>query len=118
MSKSTYWIADLDGNKALVEGVDERDRWVKVHGWTESTEPGPRDFVWLRHDEHGGRQRFVAEAVPLWEVRGWRPAAPPEPENLAVPDAQAAPSEPAPAKASTSTTTKPAAKATSGNNEE
>jgi hypothetical protein len=85
MSKNTYWISDQDGTKALVEGVEERNFWVHVHGWSETTEPEGLEFVWLENDEHGGRAKFNAQAVPLWEPRGWHPSPPQEPVNLAIP---------------------------------
>jgi hypothetical protein len=95
MSKNTYWIADVDGVKALVDGADERDFWVRVHGWSETTEPEGLEFVWLQNEEHGGKGKFNAQAVPLWTDRGWQPCAPPEPVNLAIPPERAAAPEPA-----------------------
>jgi hypothetical protein len=83
--KNTYWIADVDGTKALVEGTAERDQWIRVHGWTETGEPEGLEMVWLENEQHGGRAKFNAQAVPLWEGLGWKPSPPPEPENLAIP---------------------------------
>lgn len=74
----TYWMDDGHGTKARFAGVEERDRWVPL-GWSESDEPTPGDQVWLRHADHGGHARFPAEAVELWQHKGWRPAAPPDP---------------------------------------
>lgn len=82
--KNTYWIADVDGAKALVAGSAERDRWTRVNGWTETGEPEGLEFVWLRNGQHGGRAKFAAQAVPLWEGLGWKPSPPPEPVNLAI----------------------------------
>jgi hypothetical protein len=82
--KNTYWIADVDGNKALVQGSAERDRWTQINGWTEADEPQGLQFVWLRNEQTGGRAKFAAQAVPLWEGLGWKPSAPPEPVNLAI----------------------------------
>lgn len=95
MSKNTYWLADPEGTRALVEGADERDRLVRTQGWTESSEPGPQDFVWLRHeDPELGMARLTWEAAQLdaWAGRGWTPGGP------AAPDAEApqAAAEPAP----------------------
>jgi hypothetical protein len=82
--KNTYWIADVDGTKALVQGSAERDRWTQVNGWTEAGEPEGLEFVWLENEQTGGRAKFNAQAVPLWEGLGWKPSAPPEPVNLAI----------------------------------
>jgi hypothetical protein len=82
--KNTYWIADVDGNKALVQGSAERDRWTQINGWTEADEPQGLQFVWLENSQTGGRAKFAAQAVPLWEGLGWKPSAPPEPVNLAI----------------------------------
>lgn len=113
MSKNMYWIADADGTRALVEGADERDRWSRVHGWSEVSEPQPQDFVWLRNENPDlGAARMTYEAAQLdaWAARGWTPGAPPEPQNAAVahwPTAQ----ETAPAETPAS---KPTKSATSG----
>lgn len=80
MAKTKYWLADGYGGKALVEGADERDRWLPL-GWSESSEPQPGERVWLRHEEHGGRALFPAESVELWRQKGWQPSDPPEPIN-------------------------------------
>lgn len=82
MTKQMYWLADVDGVKASVEGADERDRWTKVHGWAVTAEPVAGDLVWLQHEETGGRQVFAAEAAPQWEGLGWHPCPPPEPADL------------------------------------
>ena len=84
---NTYWIADADGTRALVEGADERDRWGQVHGWAEVPEPQPGDFVWLRNEDPSlGAARMTYEAAQLeaWSARGWKPGAPPEPTNSAT----------------------------------
>ncbi|MEU4782843.1 hypothetical protein [Micromonospora sp. NPDC023633] len=78
--KTKYWMTDGYGSKALIEGADERDRW-KPLGWSECDEPAGEDRVWLRHEEHGGRQRFPAAAVELWAAKGWHPSDPPVPES-------------------------------------
>lgn len=78
-NKQTYWLADANGNKALVEGAAERDRWLPV-GWTESTEPSGDEKVWCRIDGVQNPALFPAAAIPeLWGPKGWAPSAPPEP---------------------------------------
>lgn len=79
--KQTYWLVDGDGAKALVVGVDERDRF-RPHGWTETTEPAGSDMVWLEHEVTGGRQLFPMAVTPQWGALGWRLAGPPEPVDL------------------------------------
>lgn len=104
MSKSTYWIADPEGIRALVEGADTRDRFVRLHGWTESTEPQRHDFVWLRHEDPGlGATAMTWEAAQLdaWAGRGWTPGAPAEPGATAEVAAES-PAKSSPAKPSAS----------------
>ena len=82
--KNTYWITGPDGTKALVEGADERDRWVRVHHWAISDEPQPGEFVYLANEnpELGpARLTWQAAQDPAWEARGWAPGPPEEPEN-------------------------------------
>lgn len=85
--KNIYWIADTDGTKALVEGAEERDRWVHVHGWAETDEPTGQEFVWV-HNENPellpARMNWQAAQDPAWAARGWAPGAPVEPVNNAV----------------------------------
>ncbi|WP_435233367.1 hypothetical protein [Micromonospora aurantiaca (nom. illeg.)] len=76
--KQSYWLSDGFGAKALVEGAEQKDRWVPL-GWSESDEPAGDDRVWLRHEEHGGRALFPAAAMELWQQKGWQPSDPPEP---------------------------------------
>lgn len=110
MAEKTHWIADASGNKAEVTDVDT---W-RPHGWTEAAEPEPGEFVWLQHEEHGGRQLFAQEVVETWSALGWKPAAPPEPVDLTrdrnLTDVQ-------PEKA-TSTTNKPVKAASGGSSKE
>ena len=90
MSKNTYWITDpTDGSYALVEGADERDTWVRVHGWAEAEgEPGPTDQVHLRNENAElGPSKLPYQAVreqSAWTANGWAPGAPPEPVNAAT----------------------------------
>jgi hypothetical protein len=79
--KQKYWLTDTSGAKALVEGADERDRWLP-HGWAETDAPVVGDLVWLQHDVHHGRQLFAAAAAEQWAGLGWHPSAPPEPVDL------------------------------------
>jgi hypothetical protein len=100
--KQKYWIADSEGVKALVVGADAHNYWTAGRRWTDTTEPAGQDWMWLQHNETGGRQKFPAEAAPLWEGRGWLPSDPPEPVNLATahwPTATPVPATPTPAPA-------------------
>lgn len=77
--KQKYWIRDVDGVFAEVEGVDQRDEWTRVRGWAEAGEPGPTDQVHVvnAHPEIGpGRLPFAA--IALHAGLGWS-AGPPEP---------------------------------------
>ncbi len=101
MPKNTYWISDVDGVRAPVEGVDQRDEWTKNRGWQESTEPGPTDQVHIVYPDSSvlpGRVPFAALAAG-WSAMGWK-AAPPiaYQEPLAAQD----PPKSAPATSSTS----------------
>ncbi|MEU8186006.1 hypothetical protein [Micromonospora carbonacea] len=83
MAKAKYWMTDGYGTAALVEGAEERDRWLPL-GWEVVDNPAALDavtHVWLRHEEHGGRQRFAAGAVELWQAKGWHPSDPPAPTS-------------------------------------
>lgn len=112
-----YWIADAEGVKALVEGAEAHNLWTAGRGWTDTTEPVGQEWVWLQHDEHGGRAKYSAEAAPLHEGRGWLPSDPPEPENPAIAHWKTE-SAPVAAPPQTTESTKPAAKATSGDKKE
>lgn len=76
MTKQNYWISDPAGVFAVVEGAAARDEWTKVHGWSETREPGAGDFVWMEHADHGGRAKFPVEAAEQWAGLGWVLAAP------------------------------------------
>jgi hypothetical protein len=83
--KQSYWIADVEGNHALVEGADARDEWTKIRGWSEVGEPGPNDQVHVvnEHPEVGpGRLPYAALAAGL-DGYGWRPG--PALTDVAVP---------------------------------
>jgi hypothetical protein len=98
--KNTYWIADPEGVKAYVTGAEARDEWVRVRGWTETTEPVGQEFQWVRNANHGGKGVLNHAAALLHEGLGWFPCGPP---GYDEPPAD----EPIPI-------TKPAAKAVSG----
>jgi hypothetical protein len=102
-----FWIADVDGVKAVVAGTAARDEWVKVHGWTETTEPVGQEFQWVRNADHGGKGVLNHEAALLHEGLGWFPSGP---NGYDEPEEPAEPEPPAP--------TKSAAKATSGDKKE
>ncbi|MFI2664886.1 hypothetical protein [Micromonospora carbonacea] len=83
MPKTKYWMTDGYGTAALVEGAEERDRWLPL-GWRVvdgPEQPSGVTHVWLRHEEHNGRQRFAAGAVELWQAKGWHPSDPPPPTS-------------------------------------
>lgn len=128
MAKNSYWLIDpSDGSYAYVEGAAERDKWVKVHGWTEAeNEPGPTDQVHLRNESPDlGPSKLPRQAAedPKWAALGWAPGAPPEPVNAAIahwPKPERAPAEPD-EKAEAKPDAKPARSnrsATSGENKE
>jgi hypothetical protein len=79
-AKSMYWLVDADGNKAVVEGRAQRDRWTPL-GWADTEEPSGHDRLWLRHGEHGGRALFPFPSMPTWAAKGWAPSDPPAPED-------------------------------------
>jgi hypothetical protein len=74
--KNTYWIADVEGVKAKVEGADARDEWTRVRGWSETTEPTGLEFQWVRNEAHGGKGVMNHEAALLHEGLGWFPSGP------------------------------------------
>ena len=81
MPKNSYWIADVEGVYALVEGADQRDEWTKVRGWHEAAEPGPTDQVHVVNENPEilpGRLPYGALGAGL-DGYGWRPGPPPAP---------------------------------------
>jgi hypothetical protein len=74
--KKTYWIADVEGVKAKVEGTDALAEWTRVRGWSETTEPVGQEFQWIYHPDTGGKGVMNHEAVLLHEAAGWRPCGP------------------------------------------
>lgn len=80
--KKQFWVANLAGEKALITGVDERDRW-SLHGWSETTEPDDsfRGPVWLTDPESGRAAPIAWDAREYWLGRGRVPSPPDEPVN-------------------------------------
>lgn len=72
----TYWIEDPRGVKACVSDTTARDYWIRVQGWTETTEPAGLEFQWVRNIDHGGRGVLNHEAALLHEGLGWVPSDP------------------------------------------
>lgn len=77
MTEKTFWLSDEQGRKARVFGAEARDQWVKVHGWSETTEPVGLEFQHVRNVGHGGRGVLNHEAAVLHEGLGWVPCGPP-----------------------------------------
>jgi len=71
-----YWISDVGGVKAVVEGAEARDEWTRVRGWSETTEPTGQEFQWIRNAGHGGKGVMNHEAVLLHAGLGWFPSGP------------------------------------------
>lgn len=82
-SKNQYWVADHDGVKALVTGAAYRDFWVRVQGYTETTEPTGQEFQWVRNENHGGYGVLNHEAAMLLAGLGWFPSDPPSVPGMA-----------------------------------
>lgn len=80
MAKNSYWLTRADEPVALVEGAVERDRWVQIHGYTESSEPTDDQQVHVVNETTGGRGALPYGPLRdgLWAGLGWRAAAPPE----------------------------------------
>lgn len=112
-SKTSYWIRDVEGNYAQVEGAADRDTFTKVRGWSEADEPGPTDQVHVVNENPQiGPGRLPYGALAGWAGQGWRPGPPPAPVDL---------TRPAPAEQATSTPATgpaPAKTATSGDKKE
>ena len=85
MSDNTFWIKSPTGELAVLDDAEQLAIWTRVHGWSETTEPGPTDLVYMDNPD------TVAPPAPIawgargyWEGIGWRPSAPPQPVNPAV----------------------------------
>lgn len=111
--KTTYWVQNPAGERALVTGADERDRWA-FHGWSPADEPGAdfRGFVWMTHPDVGNPAPIAWEARAYWMGIGFQPSPPAEPVNPtkdpALVDVPTDPPAP-PAPVEKSTTSAPAA---------
>lgn len=85
-SKQTFWIVNPNGGaKALVEGAEERDRWMRVHRWDETSEPVSGDMVWAQNANTGGRATLPWDTLGeggYWHGVGFAPSAPIEPVDL------------------------------------
>lgn len=101
---NSYWIVDPNsGAKAVVEGAADRDRWTKVQGWSETTEPTGDERVWVYNQAIDGRTVLPYDASQgHWKGIGWVPGAPPEPVDttkdpalMDQPEQAASPSAPA-----------------------
>lgn len=119
--KQKYWLANADGDKALVEGREQRDRFVPL-GWSETTEPAGDEWVIARMDGIENPARFPAAAFRLvWEPRGWVAAPPAEPVSPFngghVPAPAAPPADVAPADTTTTTSKSKTTAAASGDKE-
>lgn len=103
MSKNNYWVADPNGGAlALVEGVEERNRWTQIQGWSEASEPVSGDMVWAHNAETDGRTKLPADSLAeggYWRGVGFVPSAPPEPVDITKDPALR--DQPAPARAAT-----------------
>jgi hypothetical protein len=84
MSKQSYWIRDVEGVYALVDGTEARDWWTKVRGWEPADEPGPTDQVHVVN-EHPEilPARLPYGAVPDMAGLGWSAGPPPDPNGEA-----------------------------------
>lgn len=114
MSKNHYWISDPNGGaKALVEGVEARNTWTQVQGWTESDEPVSGDMVWAYNAEaevHGKLPHDTLGEGGYYRGVGWVPSAPPAPVDVTKDPALR--DQPAPAKATTTSSAASPAAAT------
>lgn len=92
--KNSYWITDVDGVWALVEGAAVRDEWTKVRGWAVADgEPAATDQVHVVH-EAGMRGRLPYGAIAGgWDGLGWSPSDPPAPVDATKDPTPAAPGE-------------------------
>lgn len=81
---NSYWMSNPQtGMYAQMAGAAERDRWT-AWGYAESGEPGPHDFVWMRHPDIAEPARFAWGSRAYWLARGFAPGAPPNPVDLTV----------------------------------
>lgn len=111
MSGKKYWLTDVSGIYAQVEGAEQRDYWRQVQGWGETSEPAPDAQVYVQHPEAGRGRLPYASVIGGWDALGWSFAAPPDPVDLTkdpqlvdVPAAATAPADTAKSPAPTSGT--------------
>jgi hypothetical protein len=76
-TEKKFWLADHQGAKAAVDTAAERDYWVTVQHWTETTEPVGLEFQHVQHEAHHGRGVLAHDAAVLHEELGWHPSGPP-----------------------------------------
>jgi hypothetical protein len=109
-----YWIADPNGGAlAVVEGVEARNTWTQVQGWTEADEPVSGSVVWAYNEDAEGHAKLPHDSLKeggYWHGVGWRPSAPPAPVDVTKDPALR--DQPAPARATTTTATPAATGAT------
>lgn len=80
---NNYWIANPEGEYALVDGAAARDEWIKVRGWHEAGEPGPTDQVHVVNENpEVGPGRLPYAAVALHAGLGWKAGPPPSPVDV------------------------------------
>lgn len=80
----TYWIKSPTGELAVIDDAEQFAIWTRVHGWSETTEPGPADLVYMSRDDLPGPPAPIAwGARDYWQGIGFAPSAPPPPVNPA-----------------------------------
>ena len=83
MSKQTFWLARDSEPVAFVDDAAVRDELIRVHGYTEVTEPLADDRqVHVAHTATGGHAVLPHGVLAAWGVLGWVPAGPPAPVDL------------------------------------
>lgn len=81
----SYWIKSPTGEIAVLDDAEQLAVWTRMHGWTETTAPGPADLVYMDNDATAAPPAPIAwGARAYWEGIGFRPSAPPPPVNPAV----------------------------------
>lgn len=80
MAKTTYWMRDQLGRRAIVTSADERDTWIP-RGWVVADEPVDGEFVFMRHPDIADTALIPWAAREYWQGRGFEPSAPPEPQD-------------------------------------
>lgn len=89
-----FWLVDTTGTKALVEGDDERDRFLPL-GWALCDPPVGGEFVVVRHAGIAAPGKLAADTLDAWAAKEWAPGAPAHPlDGLAAPVAAPAADKP------------------------